>query len=163
MAEKRIRFTFVDCLIVFVLLAILAGGWLFLTKGLGGNRDLIKYELYINNLKPEVAENIKVGDVIFDSAQKMEIGTVTKVEKKPFVDQVFDSIQGTFSYQPVPDRYEVHIFAQEKGSFGDEKIEVNGYEIYVGKTVYVKSESFVCAATVWGVEKGEESDAKSEV
>ena len=157
--KKKIgRFTYVDCCIIILVIAVLAAAWLFLTKDKYLDNSTILYTVNIQNLEKEVADQIKEGSQLFDGSKNYDIGKIVSVEKKPFVEQSLNTLEGKYIESQVPERYEVTITVESKGHMSEERISIGDYELYTGKTVYLKSAGFVATGTLWEIKEVKNND-----
>ena len=148
------KFSFIDVLIVLVIVAVIAGGfWYLSSKNIiqsSQNTNEVTFDMCVTGLEENVANEINEGDVVYDSAKKIKLGTITNVEKKNESDIYPDNINGGYKKQTVKNRYRV-IFTvlTNDGYFEDGILKVNNYELYLGKSCYVKGQNFALSSVVW--------------
>lgn len=160
-ASTKKKITFVDVVIVVLVIAILSGCgyYLFSKKIIETNSDGtgFGYTLRIANVKENVVKQIQVGDHIVDSTKLIEIGTIDNVEVKPYVENFADTENGRFVSREVPGKYEVMIHVTtDDAVINENSVMVNNYELYYGKTVYVRGNNFASQSVVWGLDVGED-------
>lgn len=151
------KFTFVDVLIVLLIIAVLGGGYYYLTS-----KNIIKtdvkgnsfgYTLCISNIPKEVADEFNVEDMVYDSTKQIEIGKIDNVKVEPYEDVFTDTVKGQYVYQTVPDKYRVLIHVvSDDAVVTDNSVVVNNYELFYGKTCYIKGNNFACTSVVWGMD-----------
>lgn len=151
------KFTFVDAAIILVVLCVLLGAAYYLTS-----KSIIKtsvkgekfgYTLCVSNVREEVANQFKEGGKVFDATKQIEIGTIDKVETVPHEDIFLNSKDGEYIKESIPERYKVFIHVQaDDAVVTDSTVTVNNYELYYGKTCYIRGDNFACTSVVWGLD-----------
>lgn len=155
------KITFIDVVIVLLIVCIFVGCfyYLFSKKIVQTNKEGNKfgYTLRLSDIKKEVADQIDVGDKIVDSTKLIEIGTVDKVTVNPYKEVREDIQNGTFVTREIPDKYEVLIHvATDDAVVTENSVTVNNYELYYGKTAYIRGDNFASQSVVWGLDTKEE-------
>ncbi len=158
------KFTLVDALIVLAVICVLAGGYYYLrsnniikTKVQGG---AFGYTLCVSNVPQEVADEFDVGDVVYDSTKQIEIGKIGAVDVTPYEDVFLDETTGNYTRYVVPKKFRILIHVTTNDAvITDTNISVNNYELFYGKTCYIRGENFACTSVVWGLDTNEEEAA----
>ena len=125
----------------------------------GDNNATYSYQLRFSRVEKNIVDEINVNDVIFDSAKLIEIGKITSVETKQHADIYPDTINGGYTKQTAENLYDVVITVESaNASFKDGTVYVNNYELFIGKSCYVRGDNFASTVTViamdeWGAEK----------
>ena len=154
------KFTFVDAAIVLVVLCVVLGAAYYLTS-----KSIIKtsvkgeefgYTLCVSNVREEVADQFKEGGKVFDATKQIEIGTIDKVHVEPYEDIFLNSKDGEYVKEQIPERYRVMIHVvSDDAVVTDSTVTVNNYELYYGKTCYIRGNNFACTSVVWGLDTKE--------
>ena len=151
------KITFIDIMIVVVIIGVIVGGFYYLSSKniiqTSGDADAITFDFCVSGLEENIADEINVGDVVYDSAKKIELGKITDVTKTKEEDVYPDNVNGGYHKKVVDNRYRV-IFtvSTEKASYEDNILKVNNYEVYLGKSCYVKGQNFALSAVVWRID-----------
>ena len=155
MSESKKRFNLIDLVIIAVVICAVFVAWKFLSSGTQVAGDEVYYKVNVLKTEQTVAEQIQVGDKLFDSVKNFEIGEITDVAVYDATESVYDEITNTFKVVTVPERKDVLISVTGKGYSSPEGTVVNGYELYVGKKMYIKGANFAteAVAVVIGGEK----------
>lgn len=153
---KKFKFNFVDFIIVVavVLVAVLA----FLI--FGGNSSptadkKFSYQILLREVPEEVVAAVQDGADIFDGVKIINIGKISKSAYKDSEKYEFNTLTGDYAYVKVPERYDLTIDVEASGKTDDLSYYVNEYEVFVGKSVDVKSIGFVGHGTIVSVSEGE--------
>lgn len=155
------KITFIDIVIVLLIVCVFVGCFYYVfskkivqtTKE--GNE--FGYTLRLSDVRKEVADQIDVGDKIVDSTKLIEIGTVDKVTVNPYKEVQEDIQNGNFVTREIPGKYEVliHVATDDAVVTGN-SVTVNNYELYYGKTAYIRGDNFASQSVVWGLDTKEE-------
>lgn len=132
---------------IALVFAIIAGGIMAFTSLTGFSssekHDSVSYEVEIKKIKIEVSDNISVGDTVIDSVGKYEIGTVDRVERTPTEIPKYDG-EGNMTGKTVLSGYEdIIVYVSSLADISDKQINVGGYVLKVGKTMYLRFPEFV--------------------
>ncbi len=160
-ASAKKKITFVDVIIIVLVISIILGcGYYLFSKKIIETKSEgtgFRYTLRLSDIKKEVADQIDVGDKIVDSTKLIEIGTVDKVTVNPYKEVQEDKQNGVFVTREIPGEYEVliHVITDDAVVTAT-SVTVNNYELYYGKTAYIRGNNFASQAVVWGLDtKGE--------
>lgn len=156
--EKKIKFkfNFVDYTIVALIILVAVCGWLILGGDATSTSDVgFSYEILFREVPEEVATAVQKGADIFDGVKIINIGTIADISYEDSVKYEFNSLTGDYTYVKVPERYDLKIKVSAKGSSDSMAYFVNEYEVFVGKSVDVKSIGFVGHGTITAVNEGE--------
>ena len=145
--NKKVRFTFIDGIIVLVIIAVIAFvGYNFFGKEVVQNQatsDTFEISFYIEETPDFAAENVEVGTTVTDEAKKVSLGTIKSVEVAEAV-----SYAGTSEGEIVKATKEgyksLKITAEVSGNEFEHGIKVAGNEYVVGHsmTIYAGNGKF---------------------
>ena len=154
------KFTFVDAAIILVVLCVVLGAAYYLTS-----KSIIKisvkgeefgYTLCVSNVREEVANQFKEGGKVFDATKQIEIGTIDSVKVVPHEDVFLNSEDGEYVKEQIHERYRVMIHVTSNDAVvTDSSVTVNNYELYYGKTCYIRGNNFACSSVLWGLDTKE--------
>ena len=152
----KIKFNFVDVAIVAIIILVAVLGWFVLgnSSNSASGTDF-SYEILFREVPEEVATSVQKGADIFDGVKIINIGTIADVEYEDSVKFEFNTLTGDYAYVKVPERYDLKVKVSATGNNDGMAYFVNEYEVFVGKSVDVKSIGFVGHGTVTAVNEGE--------
>ncbi len=138
------KFNFIDVVIILLVLAILTVGWLFFNKeSTNSNTVEFSYDILLKEIPFETVNSIQKNSDIFDGVKIINIGAIKDFSYKTSQYYEYSEEKGEYVYTSVPDMYDVTIKVVANGINSELAHFVNDYEIYVGKSVDVKSLGFV--------------------
>ncbi|MBQ2966990.1 MAG: DUF4330 domain-containing protein [Clostridia bacterium] len=151
------KFTFVDFAIVLVVIAVIAGGFFYLNSQniirTTGQEHETTFDFCVLGVEEHVADEINVGDMVYDSAKKIELGKIVRVDKQVHEDMYPDTQNGGYYKQKVDNRYSVILtVSTPDASYENGVLSVNNYELYLGKGCYIKGQNFALSSTVWRID-----------
>ena len=138
--KKRARFNAVDALIVLLILLVVAAAvYIFFLDGLNGTDEVrtIQYTILVPAVPNEYVGNVKVGDHVVDSAQHYQLGTVTDYRYEPAKKETEDKENGQTALAVYENKSDLYITIKAEATLGTQ-YSMGGYEIGVGKTVYIR-------------------------
>ena len=154
--KNKIKFNFVDFVIVIAVVLIAFAGWMILgNKSSSGTGKDFTYEILFREVTKEVAESVQEGADIFDGVKIINIGTISDVSYKECTKYQINTLTGEYVNVNVPDRYDLTVKVAASGNCDDMSCFVNEYEIFVGKRVDAKSVGFVGHGNITTVVEGE--------
>ena len=82
------------------------------------------------------------------------MGTIVKVEITPYKDVFANAQDGSYVTSEVPDKFEaiIHLTSDDL-VISNGSVQVNGNEIYYGKTLNIRGANFACVSTVWALDE----------
>ena len=144
MTENKKRFNLIDLLIIVVVIGVIFVAIKYFNGGANfGNSEnnIITYKLNIQSEERYLIDEIQVGDKVFDSVKNFEIGEISDILTTEAVDKTVT----------IPERYDSLITVKSKGSVGKDGIFVNGIELQIGKSMFIRGANFAAKAIVWDV------------
>lgn len=156
-ASTKKKITFVDVIIVVLVICILLGcGYYLFSKKIIETKSEgtgFGYTLRLANVKKDVVDQIQEGDQIVDSTKLIGIGTIDSVSVNPYTENFADTQNGRYITTKVPEKYEVIIHVTtDNAVINESSVMVNNYELYYGKTAYIRGNNFASQAVVWGLD-----------
>lgn len=164
---SKVKFNFIDALIILViLLAVLAGGY-FLASGKlsaksGGEAVKIQYQVEIKEKTEEYSGKIKIGDKVLVGDKEKASAVVEGVEVVPFKIISEDKTQGIVHYSEVPDTYDVIITLSSEGSHTDKEIYADNTQIRIGEKITVRGNGYSGNGYILGLEITEQEESRNE-
>jgi len=154
MTENKKRFNLIDLLIIVVVIGVIFVAIKYFNGGANfGNSEnnIITYKLNIQSEERYLIDEIQVGDKVFDSVKNFEIGEISDILTTEAVDSVYDEELNEYKTVTIPERYDSLITVKSKGSVGKDGIFVNGIELQIGKSMFIRGANFAAKAIVWDV------------
>ncbi len=160
--EKKIHFNIIDILIILGFVIIIAG-FSFYASGVWqtnpGNdasvaQNRVRYVLYAENVRPEIANSISVGDELKDAGKSLTKGCVVEIiSNEPYIDkESYNEETGEFVSTEHPKNRTVKFVVESGYTDNNGVIMIDDLEIKVGKAEYFKSTKYVIRATILDVE-----------
>ena len=151
MSENKKRFNLIDLLIIVVIIGVVFVAWQYLSAGNKVAEGTVTYKINILKTEQNVADEIQVGDKIFDSVKNFEIGEVKEIVVTDATESVYDEVNNVFKTVTVPERIDILITVEGNGKTDESGTVVNGYELTVGKKMYIKGSNFATEAIAWEI------------
>lgn len=156
MNNKKPKIGYLDVVIVIAIIAVLIAGGMYLTKNITATNSVIEFTIDAKYIDEEVAQSIKLGESVFESNKNEYIGEITQVNILPMKETVENKQNGSFEIVEVPEKYNVLITIKGNGVYNEESAHVESYELYLGKTFFVKNKDFALGGVVISVKPGVE-------
>lgn len=154
--KKKIKFNFVDFAIVAVIILIAVAGWLILGGNSSSNsNEQFSYEILFREVSLEESLAVQNEADLFDGIKIINIGKISGSSYVECEKYEFNELTGEYVSVKVPDKYDLTVKVVASGSCDGLSCLVNEYEIYVGKSVDVKSVGFVGHGVISTVNEGE--------
>ena len=138
--KKRAKFNVIDTLIVLLILLVVAAVvYVFFLDGLEDTGDIktIQYTILVRAVPNEYVDNVKRGDHVVDSEQHYQLGTVVDYRYEPAKKETEDLENGSTALTTYENKSDLYITIEAEATLGTQ-FSIGGYEIGVGKTVYVR-------------------------
>lgn len=114
-----------------------------------GGKVYVTYS--INGIKDVSVEGVSIGDVFFDEDSRQIIGPV--VEKSATQAKIATTnSNGEFVYSDIPDRFDLLVKVEAKGTWNDLEIVVNGDDIHIGEKQEITSRISNFSAVIYSIE-----------
>ena len=143
--KKRAKFNLIDTLIVLLILAVAAVvAYVFFLDGLDNTGDVhtIQYTIMVPAVPNEYVDNVKRGDSVVDSAQHYQLGTVVDYRYEAAKKETEDIENGETALAVYENKSDLYITIEAQATLGTQ-YSIGGYEIGVGKTVYIRLPSLL--------------------
>lgn len=152
MRKIKVRFNLMDLLILVLILAaaaVLLYVFVLSDKtsvdGLSGTEKKITYVVEITGMSDEFADKIAVGQTPIESSKKKSLGTVTALESQPYTYMGTNMRDGTLVLNNVDDYVNVYVTLEATAEPDGFAYAIEGYDIYVGRLVYLSFRDYVCS------------------
>ena len=139
----------VDLLIVLVIVGIAFGAYtLLFSKDNSVNKETVKYDLEIKKVDKNFVDSIETGKIIRESTKGNVLGKIVKVTSVPATSLEEDLINGRYVISDVENMYDVTLSIEAQAVITAKDIIADGYDIKVGKKVFVKGIGFAATSYI---------------
>lgn len=149
----KLRFNFVDFVIIGLVIVLLAAGTyklFFINKGLAMQNGVIEYKILIENIRTPTVESMKEGQTVKDVQSNIVIGTIVNKEISPYK-QAVPTLDGRVVQAEVPEKYNVIVTIRSPAIVTDNNITIGNKEIKIGATISIKSNIVSVNGIIYGV------------
>ncbi|MDD7352213.1 DUF4330 domain-containing protein [Peptoniphilus sp. AGMB00490] len=143
----------VDLLVIILILALVAVGVKrFGTKAAVGEASTKKGVITaeVKDVRDVTANNIKVGDKIFDYDKGTYLGKIVAAEVEPYKDKT--EYQGKFYNSEVPGKYRVIMTIDADVKETEDFYQVGTEQIRIGAEMRIKNKNITTFMTILGIE-----------
>ncbi len=162
--------------IVLVVACVALAVWIFGGSGIFGSSEkvTIEYELWIVDIRNDIASHIKPGAKVTEASRLYHIGTIGDSFKtepytyEVYLDEIYDEngnpIEGITDGERVevekPGYVSVILPITAEAVVEEDGYYVNGYRVYVGELVYIRTPDFAGAGHVISINVTEGDSSK---
>ncbi len=142
----KVKFNWMDALILLVLIAAVAAGGYFLSHRSRQSSMIedktVDIMVELTSKEEDFARRPQVGDVVvIGEKEKMET-VVTKVEVNPAKTISYDTLNGKITEGEVPNRFDILLTLRGSGTESGQTVEINGNAVRVGMGATVKNKNW---------------------
>ena len=149
MKKRKLKFNFIDILIVFVLAVAFVVCFKFIgakaPEGISildvigvGEKNYVYYTVEIQRVPTDYKYNYTDGDAVYNMDTGILLGNVVSVEAKPATNTVADVINGGFKLSEYEDREDVYITLKFVPKVSEHGITIGGKNIKVGTAIKIQ-------------------------
>lgn len=144
MAQKKVRFTFIDALIIIVAIAAAAViVFKFMpAKMSGGEKTKAVFTVMLTGKDESFAGAIHIGDVVSISNKEKDTGVVTAVEAKQAESLEYNSNEGKYVVQKAKGKRDVYVTIEADASEDEKLIQVGTTPVKVGLEMPVRGKGY---------------------
>ena len=164
MKKNNFKFNFVDTVIVVILAIAVVVLSVVVFSGTNaedpvtvGEKTLkskdFTYKLLFREIDEEVVSKIKKNIIIYEGGKNESIGKIIDFEVDDSQKYEFNSLTGEYINVNVPEKYDLTLTISAKGSHDKMSYFIDEYEIYVGRSVDIRSVGFVAHGYVVAVDE----------
>lgn len=156
MAEKKVKFTVIDAIIILVIIAVIAVGAVKLAPSMfnRAEKEKIEFTILISGKEPNFSEAMSIGDRVTLSLTEKDGGVISDIRTEPAELMVFDSIDGSYKIQQLEDKEDIYLTVEADVTISDLVIKTGDTEIRVGEQIPVRGKGY--ATTGFIIEVTEE-------
>lgn len=123
------KISIIDLLILaFVIVAVAATAYKFhfsAHKDVNTANGQIVYTLKVQGVRDFTANQLAVGDAVYDKESNKEIGEITQIRKED-AEEFVNMADGTFVMQNIPNKYDLYLTIESDARITDEGYFANG-------------------------------------
>ncbi len=156
--EKKIKFNFVDVIIILLVVAVFVFGISFVKKGVttGEQYPKVSFTVEVKCMPEDYDTKFKIGDKIRDAVKGDTLGVVTAITSKPATDLVENSANGEYRIAEYENREDVYITIEGTPTSYGADVVIGQQKIKVGEMVYIKNIGTVGRGYVVEMKTGEQ-------
>ena len=144
MAQKKVKFTFIDALIILVVIAAAAViVFKFMpAKMSGGEKTKAIFTVMLTGKDEAFADAVHIGDVVSISNKEKDTGVVTAVEAKEAESLEYNSNEGKYVIQNISGKRDVYVTIEAAASEDDKLIQAGTPPVKVGLQMPVRGKGY---------------------
>lgn len=152
---KKHRFTWIDGLVIAVILLLVAGTAVkFLVKDhTAVDRETVRfsYQLKIEGVRQYTVDALQVGDVVYDNEGKGAVGVIQDIQVSPAV-MTFTDSTGEIREATGQARFDVVLTLAAEGTVAGKTYKVGTYTMKVNRNSVYFTKYSIWSATVTGID-----------
>lgn len=159
--EKKLKFNFVDAIIIILVLAVFVLGVSFVKKGVSSTVKLpeVSFTMEVKEAPEGYKDNFAVGDKIRDAVKGDKFGVVTEIKAVPASNVSENSENGTYVVSEYEGREDVYITIKGTPAAIEPDVMMAQQKVKIGKMVYIKNNKAVGRGFVVAMEiDGQEAE-----
>ena len=145
MAQKKVKFTLIDALIIIAVIAVIAVvGSIFLPAKMsaGGESTKAVFTVLLTAKEEDFANAIHIGDIVSISNKEKDTAVVTGVEVKPAESLEYNSEEGEYIVQTIANKSDVYVTVEADATADDKLIPVGTTPVKVGLEMPVRGKGY---------------------
>lgn len=149
MAEKKAKFTVIDAVIILIVLAVVGFGAVKLASALTDKTNATaEFLVELTMKEQELADAMQVGDRITMSLTEKDGGVIKKIETRPAVQMVYDSINGEYRNETIDGKIDIYITVEADVEVSDVAVKMGGTSIQVGTDIPVRGKGYASSGYI---------------
>ena len=143
MAERKAKFTVIDAVIILVLLAVIGFGAIkVMPSMIGASKEPVDLVVQLTMKEQSLADAMQIGDRVTMSLTEKDGGVIKDIKVEPAVQMVFNSIDGVYKNEVVPDKVDIYVTVEAEAEVSDIAVKVGGTNIQVGSEIPVRGKGY---------------------
>lgn len=154
MAEKKMKITVIDVIIILVVLAAATvGAAKLLPKFINNSEnEKVNFTVLIQRQDESFANAINIGDNVTISLTEKDGGIVKDVKAGPAVTLAYNSIDGTYANKEIDGKYDVYVTIEADMEVSDLAMKAGGTAVKVGAEIPVRGKGYASTGYVIEIE-----------
>ena len=150
--EKK-KITFIDILIVLVVIVAGVVGMKMLKGTAGANTKLVTYTVLVADQKPDVAGNMKPAKNVLLDTQSNIYGDITDVEIRPARAPYFNNKTGAYVMEEINERKDVYVTVSVEATDNEWGYDIGETHIRVGTSQVISGHGFAVSGYIIDVQE----------
>lgn len=145
------KLSILDIAVVLVIVLAIGGVYISKSKTIKISKPTtVVYTAELIDLSKDIADGIKPGDILNDSAKNTDLGKIIEVvEKKPYELINENKQNGSYVKAVVPNRYVAKVVIENNAAtVKKDETMISDFDIKVGKTINVRSTYYVARGVI---------------
>lgn len=144
MAEKKVKFTVIDAVIILAVIAVIAVGAIKLAPGMFtvSDKEKAEFTILIASKNEGLANAMSVGDKVTLSLAEKDGGIIKNIETKPAEILTFNGIEGSYSKQVVEGQVDIYVTVEADVDVSDLYVKTGDTPVRVGAEIPVRGKGF---------------------
>lgn len=145
MAQKKVKFTIIDALIIVAVIAAAAVVFKIFAPAkmsAGGNQTKAVFTVLLTGKDKDFADAISIGDVVSISNKEKDTGVVTAVEAKLAESLEYNANDGKYTIQTINDKKDVYVTIEAEATADEKLIQAGTTPIKVGLEIPVRGKGY---------------------
>ena len=150
MAEKKVRFTVIDALIILIVIAVAAIGTVKFAPSLfiKTEKSKVEFTVLISEKDISFADAMTIGDRVTLSLTEKDGGVLKNIEAKVAETVTFNSIDGSYKIQQIEDKRDIYLTIEADVEKSDLAVKTGGTEIRVGEEIPVRGKGYATSGYI---------------
>ena len=152
--KKKRKITVIDIILLCVVLASIYALYLLSAPEAAAPGDTrIHYTVELFRYKTGFAENVVIGEELYDIERGYHIGTIISKYEEPYLEDAPDIEAGRFKRAEVEGLVNVYVVVEAYANITENATNIGQYQVMVGKEAFVKSASFAGSGYIAKIER----------
>lgn len=154
MAEKKMKFTAIDALIVIAVIIVIAVAGVMFGPSLLDRAEKAKvdFTVLLSAEDKGFSDAMSVGDNVTLSFTEKDGGVIKTIEARPAEYMVFDSINGEYKVQRVEDQEDIYVTIESDVDITDLYVKTGDTEIRTGEEIPVRGKGYASSGYIISVD-----------
>lgn len=142
----KAKFNIIDALIILLIIAVGAAGYLFLngrSEVVSNDKNVkIRYNIELSEKGEYMTDLFKEGDRVTVGEKEKLPAVIVGAEVKPAVQSSFDEVNGRYINAEIPEKYDIVLTLESDATDSAGQVSVAGSAVRVGSSTMVKGRNF---------------------
>lgn len=155
MTEKKVKFTWIDALIILIVIAAAAIAAVKFAPSLFAKTEKSKTEftILISEKDESLAEAMSAGDRVTLSLTENDGGVIKDIKTEPAELMVFDSIAGAYKIQELEDKRDIYVTVEADSEITELAVKTGDTKIRVGEQIPVRGKGYAASGYIIEVDE----------